>query len=69
MRIERGLSQRQLAEKADVSAVTVYLIETEQSTPRPSTMSKLAKALAVSPGYLYWGNDDGRPDGRDDGPH
>lgn len=40
-----GLSMRQLAEKAGVSANTVSLIEAGQSCPRADVLAALAKAL------------------------
>ena len=44
----RGLSQRELAEKAGVSPATVYELEVgKRPTPRPSTLRKLADALEV----------------------
>jgi transcriptional regulator with XRE-family HTH domain len=44
----RGLSQRELAEKAGVSPATVYELEVgKRPTPRPSTLRKLAEALEV----------------------
>ena len=44
----RGLSQRELAEKAGVSPATVYELEVgKRPTPRPSTLRKLAGALEV----------------------
>ena len=44
----RGLSQRELAEKAGVSPATVYELEVgKRPTPRPSTLRKLAVALEV----------------------
>ena len=47
-RKNRGLSQRDLAEKSGVSPATVYELETgRRPTPRPATLRKLANALYV----------------------
>lgn len=43
-----GLSMRQLAEKAGVSANTVSLIENGQSNPRADVLAALAKALGTT---------------------
>jgi transcriptional regulator with XRE-family HTH domain len=50
----RGLSQRELAEKAGVSPATVYELEVgKRPTPRPSTLRKLAEALEVEIADLF----------------
>jgi transcriptional regulator with XRE-family HTH domain len=50
----RGLSQRDLAEKAGVSPATVYELEVgKRPTPRPSTLRKLAEALEVEIADLF----------------
>jgi transcriptional regulator with XRE-family HTH domain len=47
-RKNRGLSQRDLAEKSGVSPATIYELETgRRPAPRPSTLRKLADALYV----------------------
>lgn len=43
-----GLSMRQLAKKAEVSASTVSLIENGQSNPRADVLAALAKALGTT---------------------
>ena len=43
-----GMSMRQLAEKAGVSANTVSLIENGQSNPRADVLAALAKALGTT---------------------
>lgn len=46
------LSQRELAERAGVSATTIANIETGKIRPHPRTLRKLADALRVDPGEL-----------------
>ena len=56
---ERGfLSQRELAEKAGVTYVTVWRIENGVTGPaRPSTIRRLAAALGIDPAELVdWTN-------------
>ena len=48
MREERGLSQRKLAEKAGINAVTLVRIEKGVGSPQVDTLEKLAKAMNVS---------------------
>ena len=53
LRISRGWSQQQLANKAGVPRPTISLIELrEQSTPRYDVLEKLATAFSVSVQYL-----------------
>src|SRR5215217_6854694 len=52
LRDERYLSQRELADKADVSPATVFKLEANRSEPHPRTIRKLAKALGVEPSEL-----------------
>ena len=47
-RERRGLTQRQLAEKAKMSYVTVNQIEQGKQDARPGTAAKLAEALSVT---------------------
>ena len=49
LREERALSRRDLAYSSGVHEITIYRVEHGKSTPRPSTIRKLAKALDVSP--------------------
>ena len=51
VRERRALSQRDLAQKAGVSHVTIARIELGQE-PYPSTVRKLARALEVDPQAL-----------------
>jgi transcriptional regulator with XRE-family HTH domain len=52
LRDERYLSQRELADEADVSPATVFKLEANRSEPHPRTIRKLAKALGVEPSEL-----------------
>ncbi len=49
LRLQRHLTQEQLASAADVSPSTVYHIEAGKVRPRPSIVRRLARALAVMP--------------------
>ncbi|MDP9457484.1 MAG: helix-turn-helix domain-containing protein [Actinomycetota bacterium] len=48
LRINQGLSQRQLAEKAGLSPGAVWRLE-ERGSGRPDTLKKLADVLGVRP--------------------
>ena len=52
LRLERVLSQRELAEQAGVSPKTVLDVETGRIRPHPATLRKLAAALGVEPSAL-----------------
>jgi transcriptional regulator with XRE-family HTH domain len=52
LRLERVLSQRELAERAGVSPKTVLDVETGKIRPHPATLRKLAAALGVEPSAL-----------------
>jgi transcriptional regulator with XRE-family HTH domain len=53
LRKERGLSQRNLAAAADVSANAVSLIERNEISPSVATLHRLATALQVKIGYFF----------------
>ena len=59
LRLERGLQQRQLAEKADLTPSMVSQIESGRLTPSLNTLGRLAAALGVSIPALF----DGQPAG------
>jgi transcriptional regulator with XRE-family HTH domain len=48
-----GLTQEQLAEKADVSTHYIAMIETLNKYPKPEMLERLAKALEVEPHQLF----------------
>ncbi len=52
IRESKLLSQRELAQKSGVSPTTIVNIELGKIRPHPSTLRKLAGALAVSPKAL-----------------
>jgi DNA-binding XRE family transcriptional regulator len=45
LRLSEGLTQKELAIKANVSFMTINLIEKEKVKPKPLTASKIARAL------------------------
>jgi transcriptional regulator with XRE-family HTH domain len=59
LRMERGLQQRQLAEKADLTPSLVSQIESGRLTPSLNTLRRLADALGVTIASLF----DGQPPG------
>ncbi|MGB7157458.1 MAG: helix-turn-helix transcriptional regulator [Tepidisphaeraceae bacterium] len=50
-----GLTQRELADAAELSRATVHLIEAGACDPRVSTIAHLARALRLSPLQLLEG--------------
>lgn len=53
IRKSKGFTQESLAEKADVTALTVAYIEQGRQWPRISTLHRLAKALRVPVDELF----------------
>ncbi len=53
LREERGWTQEQLAEAADLHLDHISKIENRHREPRVRTISKLAKGLGVSAGPLF----------------
>jgi DNA-binding XRE family transcriptional regulator len=47
-RLRKGLTQRALASKAGVTQSTVFSIENKKTTPTPTTVKKICKALEVN---------------------
>jgi transcriptional regulator with XRE-family HTH domain len=58
IRDERGLSQRDLAQKAGISTNSVSLIERDENSPSEATLQALATALSVKMSYFF---DDDEP--------
>ena len=52
LRIQRALTQEELAAKAGIGKNTVNRMERNLTEPRPSTLRKLAGALGVDPAEL-----------------
>ncbi len=50
----RGLTQRELAERAGVTQATISLLERKGQLPQVTTIQKLAKALDCTPSELYF---------------
>ena len=55
LRHERDLSQRELAERAGVSANAISLIEHDEISPSVATLQRLAAALSVKMSYFFDG--------------
>ena len=47
LREERGLTQKEAAELADVSELTLYRLETGKQSPYMPTVTKIARAYGV----------------------
>lgn len=61
-RRRKALTQSELAERAGVGVITVLRIErgTFQKAPRPGTVRKLSEALGIDPGWLLYGDAEGK---------
>ena len=59
-RRRKALTQRELAERARVGALTISRIERGdfEDAPRPTTVRGLAEALGVDPAWLLFGDED-----------
>ena len=67
LRLEAGLSQESLAERAGVTSQTIYELERGLRRARPSTMRKIAQALGVSiPEVVEFAERLGAGEGRDE---
>lgn len=53
-RIEKGLSQRELGELVGMTQQQIAQYENGKRKPKLETLDKLAKALGVKPGQLYF---------------
>jgi transcriptional regulator with XRE-family HTH domain len=49
----KGLTQEQLAEKADVSSHYVAMVETRKTFPKPEMLERFAKTLGIEPHQLF----------------
>lgn len=54
LRKEKGLGQRELADKCGLSVNALSQIETNSSFPHKATVEKIASALAVPVSYLLF---------------
>ena len=52
LRVEKGLTIRELAKKSGVAADTICQLENAHRAPRPLTLGKLARALETSESRL-----------------
>jgi transcriptional regulator with XRE-family HTH domain len=52
LRIERAMTQEELAQAAGIGTNTVTRLEADITEPRPPTLRKLAQALDVEPAEL-----------------
>lgn len=52
-RLNRGMTQNQLCNKANISLATLSYIENGQKIPSQTVLSKLSKALDVSVSYWF----------------
>ena len=57
MRIERGITQKELAEKSNRSERQIIRIENEKSNPNGATLKSIAKALNTTVSYLIYESD------------
>lgn len=53
IRSERGLSQRELADRAGISANAISLIERNENSPSVATLQSLATALGVKISFFF----------------
>lgn len=53
IREEQGLSQRELAQRADISTNAISLIERDETSPSVSTLQNLAAALNIKISYFF----------------
>lgn len=53
VRKNRGMTQQELAEKLDISLVSIGYIETGKRWPRLSTLHRIAGALGVRLGDIF----------------
>lgn len=58
LRTLSALTQKELADRADITATALSRIERNEAEPRPSTLRKLAAALSVEPRELIQRSND-----------
>ncbi len=56
LREEKGFSQQDLADRADINKMLISKYETERSTPSMENLGKIAKALDITTDYLIFDN-------------
>ena len=54
IRVQKGITQKSLAELAEVQQNTMSQIELGNSFPQKSTLGKICKALEISSAYLLF---------------
>lgn len=62
IRIEKGLTQKQVAEACGTVSATIRTYESGRANPKPATVAKIATALGVTPAELYGRREDGERD-------
>lgn len=53
IRIQKGFSQKALAEEIGISATSLSLIESGTKRPSPSTLKRICKVLKISEPLIY----------------
>lgn len=53
LRVERGLSQKELAEICELNRTYIGTIERAEKSATVNTIHKLAKGLGISPGVFF----------------
>src|SRR5919112_6017479 len=53
LRVERGLTQRELGRRAGISHAAISYAEGHKRTPGAETIRRIASALSVDPGLLF----------------
>lgn len=56
-RRKQGLSQRELAERADVTRAYISMLEAGSNIPSVATLQRLARALETTTAYLIEGEE------------
>lgn len=54
MRTARGLSQKELAERAEITASFLSLVESDRRAISMKVIERVAAALTVTPDVLFW---------------